>query len=56
MKKGAGVWFWAQYRPDGSLFETEEGTVVAGTADIGCVDCHTSVGQRDHVITKPGGS
>gem|GEM_PF-3464050 len=54
MKKGAGVWFWAQYQPDGSVAEAPDGTVIAGTAELACVDCHTSAQQRDHVITELG--
>lgn len=52
MKKGAGVWFWAQYKADGSLFERPDGSVVAGAADLPCIACHESAERRDHVITE----
>ena len=56
MKKGDGVWFWAQYNPDGSLAVTPDGTVIAGTQNLACADCHESEGRRDDVITdfRPG--
>jgi hypothetical protein len=54
MRKGGGVWFWAQYQPDGTVSERPRGTLVAGTSDLTCVNCHMSVARRDHVITMLG--
>lgn len=52
MRKGGGVWFWAQYEPDGSVSSTSRDNLVAGTTDLTCVNCHMSVAWRDHVITR----
>ncbi len=52
MKKADGTWFWAKYKPDGSLFETPDGEPIAGTEDLGCISCHAGGEWRDYVITK----
>ena len=54
MKKEDETWFWVKYEPDGTVMETPEGELIAGTEDLGCISCHAASGLRDHVITKLG--
>lgn len=45
-----GNWFWAKYKPDGSIFESE-GKKLSGRVQ-GCIDCHESAGGDDYVFTN----
>lgn len=42
-------WFWAKYKPDGSLFTNPKGVKLAGRimkgADKGCIACHKGAGE-----------
>lgn len=44
-------WFWAKYKPDGSLDKNPKGALLAGRvakgADKGCIFCHTAAGGED---------
>lgn len=44
-------WFWAKFKPDGSLDKNPKGTMLAGRvakgADKGCIFCHTASGGAD---------
>ena len=44
-------WFWAKYKPDGTLDKNPKGLALAGRvakgADKGCIFCHTSIGGDD---------
>lgn len=51
MSKADGTWFWAKYQADGTLMRTPEKTPIAGTKDLGCIDCHQAQASRDFVIT-----
>lgn len=41
-------WYWAKYRPDGSLFEMD-GMKVTGKVE-GCIKCHLSAGGNDYLF------
>ena len=43
MSKEDGTWFWARYKPDGTMTE-------AGGRELKCPACHKIKGQRDYVI------
>ena len=49
-------WFWAKYKPDGSLFANPKGMMLAGRvmkgADKGCIACHTAVKDKDYLFGK----
>lgn len=61
-KKPAGYdpenndWFWAKYKPDGSLDTNPKGMRLAGRVakgmDQGCIACHRSIGGEDLEILK----
>ena len=61
-KKPAGYdpenkdWFWAKYKPDGSLDANPKGMKLAGRVakgmDQGCIACHRSVGGDDLEVLK----
>lgn len=47
---GSADWFWAVYKPDGSVLQ-HEGKAVAGRidtgTDAGCIGCHRKYGGKD---------
>ncbi len=50
-----GNWFWAKYKPDGSLAKNPKGMKLAGRvakgADKGCIACHQGAPGGDYVYT-----
>ena len=48
-------WFWAMYKPDGSLFVGQDGRKIAGRvgkdANYGCIACHKSARGGDLVFS-----
>ncbi len=59
MHKEEGKWFWAKYKPDGSLHKTPAeakmpNMPIAGTSKLKCIGCHEGSQTRDFVITKLG--
>lgn len=48
-------WFWAKYKPDGSLAANPKGMRLAGRvakgADQGCIACHQAAPGEDYVFT-----
>ena len=49
-------WFWAKYKPDGSLHTNPKGMMLAGRvmkgADKGCIACHSAVKAQDYLFGK----
>lgn len=49
-------WFWAKYKPDGSLDKNPKGMQLAGRvmkgADKGCIACHSAVKDKDYLFGK----
>jgi len=45
-------WFWAKYKPDGTLFEME-GMKLSGKVE-GCINCHSSAKGGDYLFTNDG--
>lgn len=49
-------WFWAKYKPDGSLATNPKGMQLAGRvakgADKGCIACHTKAPGADFVYNN----
>ncbi len=49
-------WFWAKYKPDGSLATNPKGMMLAGRvmkgADKGCIACHSGVKDKDYLFGK----
>lgn len=49
-------WFWAKYKPDGSLDTNPKGMELAGRvakgADQGCIACHTTAPGDDYVFNN----
>ena len=49
-------WFWAKYKPDGSLHTNPKGMMLAGRvmkgADKGCIACHSTVKAQDYLFGK----
>ena len=47
-------WFWAKYKPDGSLDSTPQGLQLAGRvmkgADKGCIACHSVADGKDYLF------
>lgn len=45
-------WFWAKYKPDGSLDVNPKGMQLAGRVakgmDAGCIACHSAAGGNDY--------
>lgn len=59
MVKENGGWFWAKYKPDGSLHTMPADSPmpnmpIAGTMDLKCISCHRGEATRDMVITTIG--
>jgi len=51
-----GNWFWAKYKPDGSLDTNPKGMKLAGRVakgmDQGCIACHKAMGDGDLEVLK----
>ncbi len=49
-------WFWAKYKPDGSLHANPKGMQLAGRVakgmDQGCIACHAAVKDKDYLFGK----
>ena len=49
-------WFWAKYKPDGSLATNPKGMPLAGRVmkgkDKGCIACHSAVKDNDYLYGK----
>lgn len=49
-------WFWAKYKPDGSLSTNPKGMALAGRVakgtDKGCIACHTTAPGEDYVFNN----
>lgn len=43
-------WYWAMYKPNGSLFEVD-GKKMSGKLES-CIECHVSAGGRDYVFNN----
>lgn len=43
-------WYWAKYKPDGTLFEME-GMKLSGKVE-GCINCHRSAKGDDYIFTN----
>ncbi|MGI9382920.1 MAG: cytochrome P460 family protein [Methyloligellaceae bacterium] len=47
-------WFWAKYKPDGSLDKNPKGMQLAGRvmkgADKGCIACHSGADGKDYLF------
>ena len=43
-------WYWAKYKPDGTLFEMK-GMKLSGKVQ-GCINCHSSAKGKDYVFTN----
>jgi len=48
-------WFWAKYKPDGTLFANDKGVKLAGRVakgkPVGCISCHQSASGSDFVFS-----
>jgi hypothetical protein len=44
-------WFWAKYKPDGSLDQSPEGAPLAGRV-AGCINCHSAASGGDLVFNN----
>jgi len=48
-------WFWAKYKPDGTLHTNEKGMKLAGKVakgkPVGCISCHASASGNDLVFS-----
>ncbi len=48
-------WFWAKYRPDGTLHTNKKGMKLAGKVakgkPVGCISCHASASGNDLVFS-----
>ncbi len=51
-------WFWAKYKPDGTLHVNEKGMKLAGKVakgkPVGCISCHASASGNDLVFSHNG--
>jgi len=45
-------WYWAKYKPDGTLFEMK-GMKLSGKVE-GCINCHSSAKGNDYIFTNDG--
>ncbi len=49
-------WFWAKYKPDGSLHTNPKGMMLAGRVakgkPKGCIACHTAAPGGDYIFTN----
>ncbi len=49
-------WFWAKYKPDGSLHTNPKGMMLAGRVakgkPKGCISCHTAAPGGDYIFTN----
>lgn len=49
-------WFWAKYKPDGSLHTNDKGMQLAGRVakgkPKGCISCHTAAPGGDYIFTN----
>jgi hypothetical protein len=49
-------WFWAKYKPDGSLDKNPKGMALAGRVakgmDTGCIACHKGASGGDYLFTN----
>lgn len=49
-------WFWAKYKPDGSLDKNEKGMELAGRVakgmNAGCIACHSAAQGKDFFFTN----
>jgi len=49
-------WFWAKYKPDGSLFKNPKGMQLAGRVakgkPAGCIACHKVAPGGDYIFTN----
>ncbi|MDH3580613.1 MAG: cytochrome P460 family protein [Hyphomicrobiales bacterium] len=49
-------WFWAKYKPDGTLHTNPKGAALAGRVakgtDQGCIACHKAVADKDYIFGK----
>jgi len=49
-------WFWAKYKPDGTLHTNPKGMQLAGRVakgmDAGCIACHAAVKEKDYLFGK----
>jgi hypothetical protein len=49
-------WFWAKYKPDGSLDKNEKGMQLAGRVakgmNAGCISCHSAAQGKDFFFTN----
>ena len=43
-------WYWAKYKPDGTLFE-KDGIKISGKVK-GCIECHSSAEGGDYIFTN----
>ena len=48
-------WFWAKYKPDGSIFTNDKGMKLVGKVakgmPVGCISCHASASGSDFVFS-----
>jgi len=51
-------WFWAKYKPDGTIFTNEKGMKLVGKVakgmPVGCISCHASASGNDLVFSHNG--
>ena len=49
-------WYWAKFKPDGSLHTNPKGMMLAGRVakgmPVGCISCHKSAPGGDYLFTK----
>jgi hypothetical protein len=43
-------WYWAKYKPDGTLFK-KDGAGISGRVEA-CIKCHESAGGEDYIFTN----
>ncbi len=48
-------WFWAKYKPDGTIFTNDKGMKLVGKVakgmPVGCISCHASASGSDFVFS-----